>query len=309
MLLDELARTSTDVAATSSRLRKVRKLADALARLGPEEVRVAVSYLSGALPQGSIGVGWSALRELPEPATAPSLEILDVDAAASRIAATSGKGSQAVRKAELAELFGRATEVEQRFLTGLLLGELRQGALEGIMVDAVAAAADAAAADVRRAAMLAGDLAEVAEAAIGEGAEGLERFRLTLLRPIQPMLAHTADDVATALERVRPAAVEWKLDGARLQVHRLDGHVRAFTRNLADITDRVPEIVEAVLALSVEAIVLDGEAIALKPDGRPHPFQVTMSRFGSRLDVDEHRRQVPLTPFVFDLLHLDGEDI
>jgi ATP-dependent DNA ligase I len=309
MLLAEVAQASTDVAETSARLGKVRRLADSLARLRTDEVRVAVAYLSGVLPQGSIGVGWAALRDLPAAASSPSLELLDVDATAARVAAMSGKGSQAVRRAELSNLYRRATEAEQRFLTGLLLGELRQGALEGVMIDAVAKAAQVPASDVRRASMLAGDLGEVAESAIAKGARGLERFRLTLLRPIQPMLAHTADDVTGALERVSPASVEWKLDGARLQVHRLGGEVRAFTRNLADITDRVPEIVEAVAGLSVQAVILDGEAIALEDDGRPRPFQVTMSRFGTRSGTKGTRNTIPLSPFFFDCLHLDGEDL
>ncbi len=183
---------------------------------------VAVAYLSGELPQGTIGVGWAALRDLPQPAPPPStLDLLEVDSAVSRVAAIAGPGSQAARREELSGLFARATEPEQRFLTGLLLGELRQGALEGVMVDAVARAAGVPAADVRRAAMLAGELREVAAAAIAEGLDGLARFRLTLLRPLRPMLAQTADDLAGSFERVGPAVVEWKLDGARIQVHRL----------------------------------------------------------------------------------------
>jgi len=310
MLLDEIAKTSADVAATSARLAKVARLAECLGHAGREEVAVAVAYLSGELPQGSIGVGWAALRELaPYAAPPPTLELLEVDAAVSRIAVIAGSGSQARRRDELADLFARATEPEQRFLRSLLLGELRQGALEGVMAEAVAKAAGTPAVDVRRALMLAGDLGKVAAAAIGAGREELSRFRLTVLRPVQPMLAQTSDDLADALARIRPAALEWKLDGARIQVHRLAGEVRVFTRNLADITDRVPEIVEAVRELPVEAIVLDGEAIALEADGRPRPFQVTMSRFGSRVNVDELRRTVPLSPFFFDCLHLDGDDL
>jgi ATP-dependent DNA ligase I len=309
MLLDEIARASADVAATSSRLAKIARLAGCLAEATPQEVPIAVAYLSGALPQGSIGVGWAALREPPPPAARPTLELLDVDAAIERIAATAGPGSQAARKEELDDVFSRATELEQLFLTGLLLGELRQGALEGVMVDAVAQAAGVPVADVRRAAMLSGDLSAVAAAALDGGSEALQGFHLTLLRPVQPMLAQTAADLDAAFERIRPALVEWKLDGARLQVHRTGDEVRAFTRNLADITDRVPEIVESVLALEVESAIFDGEAIALEPGGRPRPFQVTMSRFGSRTSVDELRREVPLSPFFFDLLHLDGEDL
>jgi DNA ligase-1 len=237
------------------------------------------------------------------------LELREVHAAMDRIAAATGKGSQAARRRELAELLSRTTEQERRFLLGLLSGELRQGALEGIMVEAVAKAAGVTASEVRRASMVAGDLGLVAAEAVAGGSDGLAGFRLTILQPIQPMLAQTATDLTDALGRIHPAAVEWKLDGARIQVHRLEGEVRAFTRNLADITDRVPEVVEAVRALSIEAVILDGEAIALRPDGRPHPFQVTMSRFGSRLDVPELRRTVPLSPFFFDVLHLNGEDL
>jgi DNA ligase-1 len=305
----EIARTSTDVASTSARSKKTERLASMLARLRPDEVRVAVAYLSGELPQGSIGVGWAALRNLPAPARSPTLELADVDAALRRIAATSGKGSQAVRAAELRSLYERATEEEQRFLTRLLLGELRQGALEGMMVDAVAKAAGVAVADLRRALMLAGDLGEVAEAALTDGAGALSRFSLTLLRPLKPMLAQSASDLESALERVGEARVEWKLDGARLQVHRLGEEVRAFTRNLADITSRVPEIVAAVRGLRHEAIVLDGEAIALTNDERPRPFQVTMSRFGTRSSEEASPGKVPLSAFFFDCLHLDGEDL
>jgi DNA ligase-1 len=309
VLLDEIARTSAEVAETSARLRKIEHLADCLVRLEPSEVTIAVAYLSGELPQGSIGVGWASLKELPSATEPPpTLELLDVDAAITSIAALAGKGSQAARRAELAELFGRATEGEQRFLVSLLLGELRQGALGGVMVDAVAKAAGRPPAEVRRGAMLAGNLGEVAAAALGGEEAGLSRFTLTVLRPIKPMLAQTAEDLGRALQAFGEAAIEWKLDGARLQVHRLEKEVRAYTRSLADVTDRVPEVVDAVLALPVDAVVLDGEAIALRDDGRPHRFQLTMSRFGSRLAADAAAR-VPLTAFFFDVLHADGEDL
>jgi ATP-dependent DNA ligase I len=309
MLLDDIARTSEEVAGTSARNRKTALIADALRALRTEEVPIAVAYLAGELPQGSVGVGWASLRSLPSPAPEPTLELLDVDAAIGRIASVSGKGSQALRKTEVAQLFGRATEREQRFLRSLLLGELRQGALEGVMLDAVAKAADVPAAEVRRAAMLAGDLREVAAAAVGGDELGLDRFHLTVLRPVKPMLAQTAEDLESALARLRPpAAVEWKLDGARLQVHRLGDEVRAYTRNLADVTERVPEVVAAVRALAVESVVLDGEAIALKEDGTPHRFQRTMSRFGSGSEVAS-ALQVPLSALFFDVLHVDGEDV
>jgi DNA ligase 1 len=305
MLLHAIALASRDVAATSSRLAKVARLTECLRDAAPDEVRIAVAYLSGELRQGTVGVGWAALKELPPPAPEPTLEVLEVDAAVSRLQSISGRGSQAARREEIAALFARATEPEQRLLTGLFLGELRQGALEGVMTDAVAKAADLPLADVRRAAMLAGDLAAVAEAAMRDGADGLARFRLIPLQPVGPMLAQTAADIPGALERVDAAYLEWKLDGARIQAHRDGDDVAIFTRNLADITDRVPEIVSVIRALDVSAVVLDGEAIALRDDGRPEPFQVTMSRFGTKTAG----HTTPLTVLFFDCLHVDGDDL
>ncbi len=273
MLFAEVVRASADVAATSSRRRKVELIATCLSGARPDEVPVAVAYLSGALPHDSIGVGWATLRDVPAPSPPPeTLELSEVDATLRRVGALTGSGSQAARRRELGALFARATEPEQRFLRGLLMGEIRQGALEGVMIDAVARAAGVPLADVRRAAMLAGDLGVVAAAAIASGASALTRFRLVPLTPIQPMLAQPADDIAAAFARIRPAAVEWKLDGARIQVHRLDDEVGVFTRTLADVTARVPEIVESVRRLPVRSAVFDAEAIALRPDGRPHDY-------------------------------------
>jgi len=306
MLLSEIALASRDVAATSSRLAKVARLSECLTAAAPGEVGVAVAYLSGELPQGTVGVGWAALRELPAPSPEASLELRQVDETVSRLQAISGPGSQAARRAELAALFARATEPEQRLLVGLFLGELRQGALEGVMADAVAKAAHLPAAAVRRAAMLAGDLPAVAEVAMRDGADGLASFRLTPLRPVGPMLAQTAGDVPEAFDRLDAAYVEWKLDGVRVQAHRVGDEVAVFTRNLADISERVPEIVSTIRALDVSAIVLDGEAISLREDGRPEPFQVTMSRFGTKA-VEGGAR--PLASFFFDCLHVDGEDL
>jgi DNA ligase 1 len=305
MLLFEIAQASADVAATSSRLAKTERLAACLGAASADEIAIAVAYLSGELPQGTVGVGWAALKDRPGPVAEPTLELLEVDATMSRLQAISGAGSKARRAEELSALLSRATEQEQRLLVGLFLGELRQGALEGVMVDAVAKASGVSAAEVRRASMLAGDLPSVAEAAIRDGSAGLSGFRLIPLTPVGPMLAQTADDVASALERLRPAYVEWKLDGARIQAHRRGDEIAVFTRNLADITARVPEIVEAVRGLEVSSIVLDGEAIALREDGRPHPFQVTMSRFGTKA-ADGGRA---LSVFFFDCLHVDGDDL
>jgi DNA ligase-1 len=304
MLVDDVTRTSAVVAETASRLGKIGAIASLLEALRPDEVPVAVAYLAGELPHVPIGVGWAALRDLPAPADVPTLELLEVDAALRRVGETTGPGSQALRRSLLADLFSRATATEQRFLIGLLTGELRQGALAGVMADAVAKAAQIPPAAVRRAQMLSGDLGVVAAAALAQGESGLSQFRLDVLRPLQPMLAQTADSLDDALARVHSAAVEWKLDGARIQVHRRGEDVRVFTRNLADITARVPELVELIHALPGGDLVLDGEAIALADGGRPRPFQETMSRFGSRTT-----RAIPLSAVFFDVLHLDGEDL
>jgi DNA ligase-1 len=308
VLLDQIARASAEIASTRSRLKKIELLASILVQLRPDEVPVAVAYLSGVLPQGSIGVGWAALRDPPQPALQPQLNLGDVDSSLSRIVTTVGPGSQAVRKSILADMFERTTEAEQRFLIALLLGELRQGALEGVMVESIARAYGLPATDVRRAVMLAGDAGVVAAAAAAEGRHGLTRFRLTPFRPVQPMLAGSAADLDAALARIRPAAIEWKLDGARVQIHRVDEEVRVYTRNLADVTERVPEVAAAVQAIPAHSAILDGEVVALR-GGRPLPFQATMSRFGSRLDTDRLRTSVPLTTFFFDCLHIDGQDL
>ena len=302
--LADLVEASDAVGATRSRLAKVERIAEVLRRLAPEEVAAGVAFLSGELRQRQIGVGWAALRDLPAPAAEPTLTVGEVDAAFEGIGTLSGPGSQKARRDALAELFGRATEPEARFLVRLLGGELRQGALEGVMVQALARAAEAEPAPVQRAFMLRGDLAAVAEAVLRDGPAALDRFHLEVGRPVRPMLARPAKDVGEAMERLGEAAVEWKLDGARVQIHRRDGEVRVFTRTLDDVTARVPEIVEATLALPVRSVVLDGEAIALRPDGRPEPFQVTASRFAR-----EGERDVPLELFAFDVLHVAGEDV
>jgi ATP-dependent DNA ligase I len=309
VLLSEIVETSDAVTATAARLAKVEHLATCLRRLDPAEVEVAVAFLSGELRQRQIGVGWASLRDPPPPAAAPSLQVLGVDQAFERIGRQAGAGSQAERRRLLAGLLGRATAAEQRFLVRLLSGELRQGALEGVMVEATARAAGVASPEVRRALMLCGSLGAVARAALSEGVTGLRGFRLQVGRPLQPMLAQTATGIREALERVGTGALEWKLDGVRVQIHREGDKVGIFTRTLDDVTSRVPELVEAVLALPADAIVLDGEVVALRADGRPHPFQVTASRFGSKLDVDRLRSEMPLTLFLFDVLHLDGEDL
>jgi DNA ligase-1 len=312
--LIEVADASAEVGATSARLAKIARIAELLRGVGTEDdpklVAVVVSWLSGELPQRQIGVGWAALRSLPLPADAPSLTVLQVDAAFSEIGRVAGKGSQ-TRRAELVNgLFAAATEPEQTFLRRLLGGELRQGALVGVMADAVAKAADIAAPVVRRAAMLGGDLPGVASAALTGGEAALQEFTLLVGRPVGPMLAQTATGVSEALERLGGTAVfEAKLDGARVQIHRSGDAVSIYTRSLDDVTGRLPEVVDATLALPVTDLIADAEAIALRPDGRPHRFQVTASRFGRSVDIGAARESQPLSVFVFDLLHLDGEDL
>jgi ATP-dependent DNA ligase I len=309
MLLAEIAAASEDVRATPARSAKVARLAACLAALAPEEVPAAVAFLSGRLLQRQTGAGWAALRDLPPPAAAAVLEVLDADAAFARMAALQGAGSQRERRDLLHALFARATGAEQRLLRGLVAGELRQGAQEGVMVEAAARAAGVTAPELRRAVMLRGDLGEVAAAALRDGGAGLARYRIEVGRPILPMLARTGESVEAGLELLGDAAVEWKLDGARIQVHRSGADVAVFTRTLDDITERVPEVVEAALAMPLGAAVLDGEAIALLPDCRPRPFQVTSGRIAGRLDVAALRRRVPLTAVMFDLLHRDGDDL
>jgi DNA ligase-1 len=312
-LLD-VATASTEVGATSARLKKIARIAELLRRAGaaddPNLVAVVVSWLSGELPQRQIGVGWAALRSLPPAASEPSLTVADVDARFSEIGAVAGKGSQARRAELVSGLFSRATEEEQTFLRRLLSGELRQGALIGVMADAVAKASDVPAAAVRRAAMLGGALPAVAAAALTGGEAALEQFTLAVGRPVGPMLAQTATGVVEALERIGGTTVfEAKLDGARVQVHRSGDLVSIYTRSLDDVTARLPEVVDAALALPVTDLIADAEAIALRPDGRPHRFQVTASRFGRSVDIDAARTAQPLSVFVFDLLHLDGTDL
>jgi DNA ligase-1 len=311
MRLADLVDTSRLLAETSSRAQKIAALAAFLRRLAPREIAIGVAYLSGHLRQGRIGLGAAALagaRSAPAAARA-ALTIEEVDAAFARMAEAGGRGSTGERMRLLSALLAAATEEERDFLARLIFGELRQGALGGIMAEALAAAAEVPADRVRRALMLAGELTAVAQAVMVEGRPGLDRFGLQLFRPLQPMLAQPAADVAEALARLGEAAFELKLDGARVQVHRVDEQVRVFSRRGNEVTAAVPELTAAVRALPARQLLLDGEAIALRADGTPHPFQATMRRFGRKLDVARLSGELPLTPFFFDLLHLDGDDL
>ncbi len=311
MRLIEIVRTSQQVTQTQSRLEKIRHLSTCLRRLAPDEIEIGVNVLSGRLRQGNIGMGAVTVHATaPEQAAGePSLTLKQVDEAVEAVVRSTGSGSSAERRRLYATLLSQATPDEQSFLKRLVLGELRQGALEGMMVEAVAGAAEVPAAAVRRALMLAGDLSTVTTVAFTEGAAGLSRFALHVLQPIQPMLAQPADDVADVFKTLHEAAFEYKMDGARVQVHKLGEDIRVFTRTLIDVTASVPEIVEAVRGLPARSIVLDGEVLAFRPDGIPHPFQMTMRRFGRKLDIHHMRDVLPLTPFFFDCLHLDGEDL
>jgi len=308
MRLAEVVEASGAVAGTSGRLEKVAHLADVMRRVPPEEIETVIGFLSGSARQGRMGIGFaslSGLRDVP-PAERASLDVRDVDAAFDRLAASSGAGSGSRRMELLRHLFGRATHAEQDFLLRLLFGELRQGALESVLMDAVAKASGIAAARIRRAAMLAGDLAPVARAALVDGEEALSRFVLQPFQPVQPMLADSAGDVEGALAELGQASFEYKLDGARIQVHKVGDEVKVYSRNLRDVTIAVPEVVAVTRAMPARALVLDGEVIALRENGSPQPFQVTMRRFGRKLDVDRLQAELPLTPFFFDALYLDG---
>jgi DNA ligase-1 len=306
--LHDIVECSKRVAQTRARLEKVEALAILLRRLRSEEVPIAIAFLTGQLRQGRIGIGPAKIRAaFPESAAAePSLTVLDVDAGLERVASATGPGSAAERGRILRELLARGTRAEQEFIARMVLGELRQGALEGVMVEAIAGAAKVPASLVRRALMFSGVLHEVAAAALARGREGLAGFSIQLFRPVQPMLAGTAEQVTEAFDRFATAELEYKLDGARVQVHRAGDDVRVYTRRLNDVTSAVPELAERVRALPVREIILDGETLAFRDDGMPHPFQVTMSRFGRKLDVERLRERLPLEAFYFDVLYLDG---
>jgi len=297
------------VRATTKKGEKVALIADLLRQTRGREAELAALYLTGSLRQGRIGVGWRTLQPAM-PSGAPAgepLTLARVDEALSAVAAETGPGSAERRLRVLRSLLEAADEPGRRLLVELLMGEVRQGALEGLVIDAVARASGLAPSDVRRAAMYAPNVGGLARAALEKGASGLGVFSLRLLSPVAPMLASPAGDAEEALGRLGEAAFEYKLDGARLQVHRAGDEVRVFTRQLQDVTARVPEVVEWARGLPVREAVVEGEALALRPDGRPRPFQETMRRFGRRRNVETVRGDLPLSSFFFDLLYLEGE--
>lgn len=309
MLLATLAHVSREVAATSARSRKIALLAELFRAAEPADVPVVIPWLAGRLPQGRIGVGRQALKDPAPPADAATLTVREADDVVTALAAVGGPGSGTERRRLVQGLLGAATEEEQGFLIALLFGEVRQGALDAVAGEALAQATQAPPAAVRRAVMLAGSLQIVAERLLADGPDALAEFRLTVGRPVLPMLARTAGSLAEGVERLAPCAVEEKLDGIRVQVHRTGDAVRVYTRTLDDITDRLPEVTAAALGLDGDRFILDGEVIALDVDGRPRAFQEVAGRVGSRTDVGAAAAAVPLSPVFFDVLAADGEDL
>ena len=311
-LLVTLVGASQRVSANSARSTKIRELASYLKALAADEIEIAVHYLSGEIPQGRIGIGFSTLRAAASspPAQAETVTLTELDHALTGLAAIRGSGSTARRAEALRNLFSRTTRDEQSFLLRLLIGELRQGALAGVMVDAIAAASEVPVSQVRRAVMYSKSLGTVASVALLEGAKALERFQLEMFAPILPMLAQTAADVTEALTQLGgEVEFEWKMDGARIQAHKVGEEVRLYTRSLNDVTAAIPEIVESVRKLSEQTLVLDGEAIAFDTKGRPHPFQVTMRRFGRKLNVEALRGELPMRAFFFDCLRVGEQSM
>ncbi|MGW0650633.1 ATP-dependent DNA ligase [Streptomyces umbrinus] len=309
MLLHRLARVSQEVAATSARSRKTALLAELFRDAEADDVPIVIPYLAGRLPQGRLGIGWKILGTPVPPAAEPTLTVRAVDARLTALGKVSGTGSQAERARLVGELMGACTEPEQRFLLGLIGGEVRQGALDAVAVEGLAQATGAPSADVRRAVMLAGSLQTVAERLLADGPAALAAFRLTVGRPVQPMLAHSASSVTEAIDKLGPCAVEEKLDGIRVQVHRDGDDVRLYTRTLDDITDRLPELTSAARELKGEHFILDGEVIAFDEGGRPRSFQDIAGRVGSRVDVATAAEAVPVSPVFFDALSVDGRDL
>lgn len=313
MQLQQLVRLAARLRATTRKTEKISLLADFLKQTAGPETALSALYLTGNLPQGRMGIGWQTLKgAMSAPYDGGSGErwtLAALDALFTEIAAQTGSGSAGRKQAALGRLFKRADAEERRFLVALLTGEMRHGALEGVLLEAIAQAAGLAPSAVREGMMFSGNIGEVARGALHEGAEGLARFSFRLFSPIAPMLANSAEGVAEALARLGEAAFEFKLDGGRIQLHKGGGEVRIFTRQLQEVSGRLPEIGDWARSLPHREIVLEGEAIALRPDGRPQPFQVTMRRFGRTKNVEAIRREIPLSFYFFDLLYLDGRSL
>ena len=310
MLLTRLASASKEIAATRSRLAKRAVIAAAIGEAGDGEIGLVVTYLSGTLRQRRTGLGWASMSGLPPPAAESTLTVRDVDEAFEAIAALGGAGSAAARSAAVTALFTRATEPEQHFLRGLVFDELRQGALDSLVQDGLAAAFEVPVAAVQRSSMLLGSTPAAASLLAVGGLDALQAVGLTVGIPVRPMLAASAPDASAAVDKSGlPAAVDAKLDGIRVQVHRRGDEIRAYSRSLDDITERLPEVVAAVAALPARELIVDGEVLGVGADGRPLPFQVIASRTASRFDADTVGVSTPIGLFAFDLLHVDGRDL
>jgi DNA ligase-1 len=306
-----LAEASERIRATSKKKEKIALIARILGQAKGREIYLAAHYLSGNLPSGRLGIGWRTLQDaVTDPAPASdSVELIDIQAYLDDLAGTAGSGSLQRKKKILHELFSRISAKEKQFLIGLLMGEIRQGALESLVLAAVAQASGLPAKMLGQAHMFSGNIGEVAEAALKDGAAGLARFGPRLFYPISPMLANPAENEQEALTRLGEAALEFKLDGARIQVHKAGDKIKIFTRHLKDVTARLPEIVSLAGDFPLREAIFEGEAIALRKTGKPFPFQVTMRRFGRILEVERMQKELPLTPFFFDLLYLDGQPL
>ncbi len=311
MKLSELVETSSDLSQTTKRLEKADRLSRLLARTPSAIIPIVVTYLSGLIPQGRIGVGWASIRAARTAPSAehPHLDIPTVDGYLSDVSGLSGPGSKSAREETLAELFSQATQMEQDFLSRLLLGELRQGAQDGLMIEALARAFQTDSARIRRAVMMCGDMGRVAQALCRGGESRLKEFSLELFRPVEPMLAQGAESPTSALERLGRAAFDYKMDGARIQVHKSSDRISIFSRGMKDVSERVPDLVTAISRLPQSEIVLDGEALAFGKNGRPLPFQVTMSRFGRKSNLEELQNRLPLSAHFFDCLLLEGRNL
>ncbi|HSR11456.1 MAG TPA: ATP-dependent DNA ligase [Thermodesulfobacteriota bacterium] len=305
MLLKQLVEVSERVAATPRKKEKTSTLAAFLRQARGKEIALAAAYLSGQVPQGSLGIGWANIRASLSGSNAAGqpLTVIETDGIFELISEEKGAGSVGRKIGHLSSLFSRATEGERDFLIRLIIGEIRQGALEGLLLDAVAEASALSPGEIRQAQMFSGDTGEVARAALEEGAAGLSRFQPLLFRPVSPMLANPAEEEGEALERLGEAAWEYKIDGARIQIHKGGDEVRVYTRSLKDVTSSVPEVVALARNLPLDQAILEGEAVALRGDGRPLPFQVTMRRFGRIQDVERMQKEIPLAAYLFDLVY------
>ena len=308
MLLKDLVDVSKKVGATTRKKEKAYLLAECLKRGKGEEIALAASYLSGQIPQGSLGIGWAVLQKtLRNLDKQPrSLSLQEVNRFFDQIAQSKGEGSAAKKAKTLRDLFSLVRDDEKEFLVGLIMSEIRQGALEGLLVEAIAQASDLAVERIQRGVMFSGNVGEVARIALEEGNEGLSRFQPRLFHPIAPMLANAAEEEGDALARWGRVACEFKIDGARIQIHKNGGEIRVFTRHLKEVTERVPEIVAAARDFRLDKAIFEGETVALRPDVRPLPFQTTMRRFGRVQDIERIKKEIPITSYFFDLLYLDG---